>query len=88
MGLFSLWKFKPLLEDHKKWDCLRTFLAFPSEFAYRLGFSFSQEVAIYRGLNDSFEMVDGVSIHWPGPDGKPPPDKPECGFDNPLCNSK
>ena len=43
-----------------------------------------QDVAVYHGLNKSFEMKPGRKIHWPNRD-KPPLDKPECGFDGSLC---
>ena len=43
-------------------------------------------VAVYEGLSNEFKMVD--EIHWPNRDNAPP-DKPECGFNNELCdNSK
>ena len=44
-----------------------------------------QDVAVYHGLNKSFEMKPGRKIHWPNRD-KPPLDKPECGFDGRLCD--
>lgn len=31
------------------------------------------------------EYVKGKQIHWAGGRTTPPPDKPECGFDNSLC---
>lgn len=34
------------------------------------------------------EYVKGKSIHWAGGRLEPPPDKPECGFDNSLCPCK
>jgi len=46
-----------------------------------------KDVAVYHGLNKSFEMKPGRKIHWPNRD-KPPFDKPECGFDGRLCDEK
>lgn len=37
-----------------------------------------QEVGNHTGPNKTFEPRLGRSIHWPN--GKPPPDEPECGF--------
>ena len=43
-------------------------------------------VAVYEGLSNEFRMV--AEIHWPKRDTAPP-DEPECGFNNELCdNSK
>ncbi|CAI6345975.1 unnamed protein product [Macrosiphum euphorbiae] len=44
-------------------------------------------VANYIGKNQSLEYVSGMSIHWAGGRTSPPLDKPECGFDNSLCET-
>lgn len=38
--------------------------------------------------HSGFEFVKGKQIHWAGGRTGPPPDKPECGFDNSLCPCK
>ena len=62
---------------------LRTQPVFPCP--ERFLFFYFQDVAVYHGLNKSFEMKPGRKIHWPNRD-KPPFDKPECGFDGRLCD--
>ncbi|XP_022162980.1 atrial natriuretic peptide receptor 1 [Myzus persicae] len=44
-------------------------------------------VANYIGKNQSLEYVSGMSIHWAGGRTNPPPDIPDCGFDNSLCKT-
>ncbi|XP_055300663.1 atrial natriuretic peptide receptor 1-like isoform X3 [Sitodiplosis mosellana] len=43
-------------------------------------------VANYHN-HSGLEYVKGKKIHWSGGRTEPPPDKPECGFDNSLCPS-
>lgn len=38
--------------------------------------------------HSGLEYVKGKQIHWAGGRTEPPPDKPECGFDNSLCPCK
>lgn len=38
--------------------------------------------------HSGLEYVKGKNIHWAGGRTEPPPDKPECGFDNSLCPCK
>lgn len=56
-------------------------------YLFYLFFSLRQIVAYYIGVNQSFEYVPGMSIHWAGGRTNPPPDTPACGFDNSLCKS-
>ena len=44
--------------------------------------SLLKTVAKYHGLTNKFEMTG--KIYWPNRDSAPP-DKPECGFNNELC---
>lgn len=38
--------------------------------------------------HSGLKYVIGKQIHWAGGRTSPPPDKPECGFDNSLCPCK
>ncbi|XP_059472834.1 atrial natriuretic peptide receptor 1 isoform X1 [Neocloeon triangulifer] len=44
-----------------------------------------EEVGNHTGINKTFKPRFGRSIHWPN--GKPPPDEPECGFLGKGCLS-
>lgn len=43
--------------------------------------SFLQPVATYYGESESLDFIGNIS--WPG--GRVPKDRPDCGFDNSLC---
>ena len=44
-----------------------------------------QEVAMYLGSDKRYVEVPFSKIHWPAGRLTPPPDEPECGFDDAKC---
>ncbi|XP_078693882.1 atrial natriuretic peptide receptor 1-like [Branchiostoma floridae x Branchiostoma belcheri] len=46
---------------------------------------YMKAVGYYFGLSGKYEDVPGTRIRWAGGGLKPPPDTPNCGFDEELC---
>ncbi|GAU91487.1 hypothetical protein RvY_03727 [Ramazzottius varieornatus] len=46
-----------------------------------------REVAMYLGTDKRYVEAPSSTIHWSGGRLTPPPDEPECGFDNAKCIS-
>ena len=45
-------------------------------------------IADYFGMTGKLEFRKGSTIVWPGPTSDVPLGRPECGFDNELCNDE